>query len=209
MNAQLEMLVDEIKREVFDMRGMNKTKAEELADKLGLVFGVTLRKRNLYHSGDVVYHPKLNVYRVYSGNVKTSGYYKYNYIEIPAEVHPIELLFKLWNINGVIEYGRGTYVRITLNDAKSLKTLMKKFNTDGDERHNDAPSISDLIAQSENVVWYGGYLILPPRKDSRISIDTVAVKYDGLFEFIRSVDAGEPDSMYCNEESDAVVIWWD
>ena len=203
------MLIDEVNREVFDLRGMVWTKAEIVADKIGATVGETVRKRNVYHSGDVVYHPRLNVYRIYSGNVKKNGYYVYRYIEIDANENPIELLFKLWGINGIVKYWRGTYARVELYDSDSLKKLMEKFDTDTDERHNEAPPLFDLIYYSEYIVRYSGYLILQPREDALISIDEVEVKIDGMFEFIKGIDAGEPDSIYCDENSGTVVMWWD
>lgn len=85
-------VVEEIAVRCFDGRGFVRDRADEMAGELkefGVRTGSTARYSPEFHSGDIVHHARLGVWRVYSGNVAKTGrwdrhtYYVYDYIEIP------------------------------------------------------------------------------------------------------------------------------
>jgi hypothetical protein len=107
----------------------------------------------------------------------------------------------------------GDYTPFTGLDYASLEHLVAIGAARSDDRHNQAPKIGDLLARFRNhpsEVVFGGYVIWPPRADSRVSVDEIVVsKTDGIF----SADIRELWGRSADEDEDlsrsAFRLWWD
>jgi hypothetical protein len=64
-----------------------------------------------------------------------------------------------------------------------LELILLENHTDHNEKHNNAPSIRDLIIFAKQMnekgyyFFFNGYAISPKRDDYRVSIDTINIKY--------------------------------
>jgi hypothetical protein len=64
-----------------------------------------------------------------------------------------------------------------------LELILLENHTDHNEKHNNAPSIRDLIIFAKQMnekgyyFFFNGYAISPKREDYRVSIDTINIKY--------------------------------
>jgi hypothetical protein len=64
-----------------------------------------------------------------------------------------------------------------------LELLLLEEHIDHEEKHNNAPSIRDLIIFAKQMnekgyyFFFGGYAVSPDREDYRVSIDTINIKY--------------------------------
>jgi hypothetical protein len=64
-----------------------------------------------------------------------------------------------------------------------LELILLENHTDHNEKHNNAPSIRDLIIFAKQMsekgyyFFFGGYAISPKRDDYRVSVDTINIKY--------------------------------
>lgn len=77
----------------------------------------------------------------------------------------------------------GGMKRFTKLPLELLELLVLEDHTPHDERHNNAPTLRDLITFSKQIkdkgyeVSFGGYAISPERDDYRTSVDTIYIKY--------------------------------
>jgi hypothetical protein len=64
-----------------------------------------------------------------------------------------------------------------------LELILLENHTDHNEKHNNAPSIRDLIIFAKQMnekgyyFFFNGYAISPKREDYRVSVDTINIKY--------------------------------
>jgi hypothetical protein len=64
-----------------------------------------------------------------------------------------------------------------------LELILLENHTDHNEKHNNAPSIRDLIIFAKQMsekgyyFFFNGYAISPKRDDYRVSVDTINIKY--------------------------------
>ena len=64
-----------------------------------------------------------------------------------------------------------------------LELILLENHTDHNEKHNNAPSIRDLIIFAKQMnekgyyFFFNGYAVSPRREDYRVSVDTINIKY--------------------------------
>jgi hypothetical protein len=64
-----------------------------------------------------------------------------------------------------------------------LELLLLEDHIDHEEKHNNAPTIRDLIIFAKQMnekgyyFFFNGYAVSPDREDYRVSIDTINIKY--------------------------------
>lgn len=115
---------------------------------------------------------------------------------------------------GTSREGFGRFSNIELS---KIKDLIKKGYIDLNERQNDGRSIKEILDIAKELkgteVTVGGYIILPPRSDYRVTIDSVD------FDMIDSStpdpevvikEFGEyADEYDYNKEANRISMWWD
>jgi hypothetical protein len=63
-----------------------------------------------------------------------------------------------------------------------LELLVLEDHTPHDEKHNEAPTIRDMLILAKQLkskgydFYFGGYAISPKREDYRVSVDTIIIK---------------------------------
>jgi hypothetical protein len=80
------------------------------------------------------------------------------------------------------EYMGGTkrFSRIPL---ELLELLLLENHIDHEERHNNSPSVRDMVVLAKQLkdkgydFYFSGYVVSPDREDYRTSIDTIHIKY--------------------------------
>lgn len=103
----------------------------------------------------------------------------------------------------------GEYIRFEGLKPSELKEMMDEGLVK-DDKHNDAPALSELANLPDEVASLDGYVIFQPRGDYRLSVDAVAVKdlnavedLDRWFETASSIDSETEDG------EKVYYFWWD
>jgi hypothetical protein len=78
----------------------------------------------------------------------------------------------------------------------------------GQEHHNDAPSIEELLAYGDDGWLFSGYVIGTCRNDERVSIDTVSVPVPSLVAMADLIWLVQGASTANLSQDDDEGLWW-
>lgn len=111
----------------------------------------------------------------------------------------------------------GGIVRFYGIDAKTLKRLVDLKYADPTDKQNDAPTLGEFLAASEEdpLILYSGYAVSGDRDDCRVTIDACQIRENVVKakypEWLRSRDeenyVGDPQMI--DKENARVELWWD
>lgn len=104
-----------------------------------------------------------------------------------------------------------SYVRFDDVSVDKIIHLLDLGIADPEEVQNDAPSIEEIVnfLKIHPEVKAGGYVIFPPRKDIRVSIELL--KYDGEIDRDMAIDLANfsRTAQEFNLTKNSFRAWWD